>query len=63
MLNPIKTAAIASKLWIPPIIKTIAYKDKEIICLYIDAWIGEQKINKTLIELGVVIELIIRKVV
>lgn len=44
-------------------IKTIAHKDEEIICLCIDAWIGKHKLNKTLVDFGVVIKLISSKVV
>ena len=61
--NPIGTEAAASKLWTPPTIKTIAHEDEEVIYFYINAWIGEQKINKTLVDSGAVVELISRKVV
>lgn len=37
MSNPVEIAAATLKLWISPAIKTIAYEDKEVICLYIDA--------------------------
>ena len=37
--NPVGTAAAVSKFWTSPVIKTVAHEDKEIICLYIDAWI------------------------
>ena len=33
------------------------------ICLYIDSWIEEQKISKTLVDSAEVVELISRKVV
>lgn len=61
-LNPVGTAAAAFKVWIPPTIETIVHEDKKVICLYIDAWIGEEKINKTLVDSGAVLELISQKV-
>lgn len=54
---------MASKSWTPSIIKTIAHEDKEIIYLYIDAWIGKQKVNKTLVNSDAVMELINWKVI
>ena len=44
-------------------IKIVAYKDEEVICLDIDAWIKEHKINKTLVDSDAIVELISRKVV
>ena len=61
--NPVRTAAAVSKLWTPPAIETITHEDEEVICLYIDAWVGDQKISKTLVDSGAVVELISRKVV
>ena len=61
--NPFGTAAATSKFWTPPVIETVAHKDEEVICLYIDAWIEEHKISKTLVNSGAVVELISRKVV
>ena len=60
--NPVGTTAAASKFWILPVIETIAHED-EVICLYIDAWIGEQKISKTLVDSVAMVELISRKIV
>ncbi len=62
-LNPVGAAATASKSWAPPAIETMAHEDEEVICLYIDAWIGKRKLNKTLVDSGAVVELISRKVV
>ena len=61
--NPVRTAAAASKFLTPPVIQTVVHEDKEVICLYIDSWIEEQKISKTLVDSGAVVELIRRKVV
>lgn len=61
--NPVGAAATASKSWTPPVIETIAHEDEEVICLYIDAWIRKQKVSKTLVDSGTVVELISRKVV
>lgn len=61
--NLVGTAATASKSWTPPFIEIIAHEDEEVICLYIDAWIGKHKISKTLVDSGAVVELISRKVV
>ena len=61
--NPVRTAAAASKFRTPTVIETVAHDDKEVICLYIDFWIEEQKISKTLVDSDVVVELISRKVV
>ncbi len=61
--NPVGTAAATSKVWIPSAIETVAHEDEEVICLYIDAWIGEEKISKTLVDSGAVVELISQKVV
>lgn len=44
-------------------IETIAYKDEEFIYLYIDAQIGKQKLNKTLVNFDNVVERISQKVV
>ena len=41
----------------------MAHEDEEVICLYIDAWIGKRKLSKTLVDSGAVVELISRKVV
>ena len=60
--NPVGTAETASKFWTPLVIKTVAHEDKEIICFYIDSWIEEQKISRTLVNSGAVVEMIIRKV-
>ena len=54
---------MASKSWAPPAIEAMAHKDEKIIYLYIDVWIGKQKLRKTLVDLGIVIELINQKVV
>lgn len=39
--NSVGAAATASKSWTPPAIETMAHEDEEVICLYIDAWIGK----------------------
>ena len=44
-------------------IETVAHEDEEVICFYIDSWIEDQKISKTLVDSGAVIELISWKVV
>ncbi len=62
-LNPVGAAVTASKSWAPPAIKTMAHEDEEVICLYIDAWIGKQKLNMTLVDSGAVVKLISQKVV
>lgn len=59
--NSFSAAAMASKFCAPLAIKTMANKDKEVICLYINAWIEKQKLKKTLVDFGAVIELISRK--
>ena len=61
--NLFGTAAAASKFWTLLVIETVAHEDKEVICLYIDAWIEEHKISKTLVNSGAVVEVISRKVV
>lgn len=61
--NPVGAAATVSKSWTLPIIETIAHEDEKVICLYIDAWIGKQKVSKTLVDSGVMVELISRKVI
>lgn len=61
--NPVGAAATASKSWTPPVIKTTAHKDEEVICLYIDAWMRKQKVSKTLVDSVAVVELISWKVV
>ena len=61
--NPFITAAATSKFWTPPVIKTVTHEDKEVVCLYIDAWIEENKISKTFVDSGAVVELISQKVV
>ena len=55
--NSVDAIATASKSWTPPTIETMAHEDEEVICLYIDAWIGEQKLSKTLVDSGAVVEL------
>ncbi len=61
--NPVGTAVAASKFWTPPVIETVAHEDEEVICFYIDSWIKEQKISKTLFDSGAMVELISQKVV
>ncbi len=61
--NPVRIIAAASKFWTPPMIETVAHEDKEVICFYIDFWIEEQKISKTLVDSRAVVKLISRKVV
>lgn len=39
----------------------MAHKDEEVIGLYIDAWIEKQKLSKTLVYSGMVVELISQK--
>ncbi len=41
--NPVGTAVAASKFWTLPVIETVAHGDQEVICLYIDSWIEEQR--------------------
>lgn len=41
--------------------KTMMHKDEEVICLYIDTWIGKQKLRKTLVNSGTVVKLISQK--
>ena len=57
------TATTVSKLWTLPAIKTIAHKDEEVICFYIDACDEDQKISKTFVDSDAVIELISQKIV
>ncbi len=61
--NPVGTAVASSKFLIPTVIETVAHEDEEVICLYIDSWIEDQKIRKTLVDSGAVVELISRKVI
>lgn len=61
--NSVGTAATVSKFWTPPVIETVAYKDEKVICLYIDTWIRPEKITKTLVNSGAVVELISQKIV
>lgn len=37
--NLARTTATAAKFWTPPTIETVVHANKEVICLYIDAWI------------------------
>lgn len=57
-LNPVGTAAMASKFRLLPIIETITYKNEEVIFLYINARIGKHKLNKTLVDFGAIVELL-----
>ena len=41
----------------------MAHKDEEVICLYIDTWIGKQKLKKTLVNSDAVVKLISQKVI
>lgn len=54
---------MAFKSWASLAIETMAHKDKEIIYLYINAWIEKQKFKKTLVDFGTIVELISQKVV
>lgn len=49
----------------PPRIETLAYEDldSDVVCLYIEVWIGDYAISKTLVDSGSVVELINRNVV
>lgn len=62
-LNLIGAAATVFKLWASTAIETIAHKDEEVICLYIDAWIEKHKLNKTLVDSSIIIKLISQRVV
>lgn len=57
-LNPVGTAAMASKFRLLPFIETITYEDEEVISLYINVRIGKHKLNKTLVNFGAVVELL-----
>lgn len=61
--NLISAAATTFKSWAPPAIEIMVHKNEEIICLYIDAWIGKQKLNKTLVDFSIVVKLICRRMV
>lgn len=61
--NPVKTATVTSKFSTQSVIETIAYKDKEVIYLYIDAWIRKQKIFRIFADFSIMVKLINRKVV
>ncbi len=61
--NPVRTAAAALKFLTSPMIETVAHEDEEVICFYVDSWIEDQKISKTLVDSGAVVELISQKVV
>lgn len=61
--NPIGVAATASKFWAPPAIETMAHKDQEVICFYIDTQIEKQKLSQTFVNFGAVVQLISQKLV
>lgn len=63
MLNSVNVAAMIFMSWTLPAIETMAHEDEEVICFYIDAWIRKQKLKKTLVDSGIVIVLISRKMV
>lgn len=47
----------------PPAIRAMGHKDKEVICLYIDAWIRKQKFEKIFADSTAIIEFINQKIV
>lgn len=40
-----------------PAITTLAHDDNDVTCLYIEAWIGENLVGKTMLDTGAIIEL------
>ena len=42
----------------PPLIATEAHEEEDVTCLYLEAWINDTKVNKTLADNGAVVELI-----
>lgn len=61
--SPNFVSATAFKFQIPLAIEIMTYKDKKIVCLYINAQIRKQKLSKTLIDSQVMIKFISQKVV
>lgn len=59
--KPVGTTATASKVWTLFILEMVAYKNKEVICLYIDTWIEKEKISKSFVYSNVVVKLINQK--
>ena len=52
------TAAVPISKDVPPQIDTEAHEEEDVVCLYIEAWIGSKRVGKTLADTGAVVELI-----